>query len=156
MNSWHHLAFVMDATNEEYVVYIDGVEVVCESGKETYQPNNAGALIMGIGKFWDNMCWCMENGNKYKGQIDEVRLYNRMLSVNEVGRLADTVTPWEIADMSPPAVPAIPDLSGGTDSGIANDDNITAAGTVTIQGSTEGSATAVSYTHLTLPTIYSV
>ena len=145
VNSWHHLAFVMDATNEEYVVYVDGVEVVSESGKETYQPNNAGSLIMGIGKFWDNMCWCMENGNKYKGQLDEVRLYNRMLSANEVGRLADTVTPWEIADMSPPAVPAIPDLTGGTDSGIANDDNITAAGTVTIQGSTEGSATVTIY-----------
>ncbi len=74
---WHHVAGVYDGS--KLYLYVDGIIDVSEdsSGKIN---NTAGNVY--IGENEDQM------GREWKGQIDEVRIYNRALSHGEIVSLA--------------------------------------------------------------------
>ena len=71
-NEWQHLAVVKNGTTVS--VYADGV--FSGSGTVTNTDSN-GDIYIGS----------LAGGNYFKGQIDDVRLYNRALSAGEVQRL---------------------------------------------------------------------
>jgi len=76
---WHHAAIVQDATNATYTVYCDGVDMLV--------PFNIPATT-GAGDLWIGGA---DNGEYFKGLIDEVRIYDRALSVAEISNLANPV-----------------------------------------------------------------
>ncbi|OGF25318.1 hypothetical protein A2303_00095 [Candidatus Falkowbacteria bacterium RIFOXYB2_FULL_47_14] len=79
-NNWHHFVLVRDTANKLRNLYVDGglaKSVVGGNGEFiTYQ-----TVRMSIGADY------YSNGNHLDGQIDEVRIYNRALSPDEVRRL---------------------------------------------------------------------
>ncbi|HUT14561.1 MAG TPA: LamG-like jellyroll fold domain-containing protein, partial [Thermoguttaceae bacterium] len=74
---WHHVAAVINGT--QAAVYVDGVEVTTDSSigavATNDQPLTIGRLAGG--------------GNYFDGMIDDVRLYNRVLTASELASLAD-------------------------------------------------------------------
>jgi hypothetical protein len=72
-NSWTHIATTYDGTNMR--VYVNGVLVrtVARSGSMIA---TAGPLHIGGNEVW--------GGEFYSGLIDEVRIYNRALSLEEI------------------------------------------------------------------------
>jgi hypothetical protein len=88
LNAWSHLATTYDGTTLR--VYVNGV---LAGSRAVAGPllTSAGALRMGGNSVW---------GEYFAGRIDEVRLYNRALAVNEIQ--ADMNAPVG-TDTTPPA-----------------------------------------------------
>lgn len=78
---WSHIAGVLDFANDKVYVYGDG-ELEAEKdaifGSETYTKASAGPEVIGWYGHLD------DPGRYFSGLIDEVRIYNRALSKNEV------------------------------------------------------------------------
>ena len=75
LNEWHHVAMTYQDGSDTYTFYIDGV---AQSG--TYVANimdNAAPLNIGG----------QEGNNDYAGLLDEVRMYNRALSADDIQEL---------------------------------------------------------------------
>lgn len=88
LNTWTHLAFTYDGTTIR--LYANGILIISKPETGVIQPN-ANPLRMG-GNY--------PYGQFFQGLIDEVRIYNRALSVSEIQ--ADMATPLVNAP-SPPA-----------------------------------------------------
>ena len=75
---WHHAVAVTDTTNTEVILYLDGVEV----DRDSY----TGALINRDGPLYvgGNLDG---NGVYFPGDLDDLRIYDRALSAEEVQRL---------------------------------------------------------------------
>ncbi|WP_035616024.1 Calx-beta domain-containing protein [Haloferula sp. BvORR071] len=78
---WHHLAALRNGTDGK--VYIDGVE----AGSGTGTVQTLASLAVSIG--YDNR----DNNKRFKGSIDDVRVYSRALSAAEVDQLHDALVP---------------------------------------------------------------
>lgn len=77
--SWHHLAFVYSGTGGTKVIYYDGVvHATTSTSIDTLTSDRTGAAI-------GYPC----DGNYYDGMIDDVRLYNRVLTTTEIAVLAE-------------------------------------------------------------------
>lgn len=81
MNSWTHIALVLDDVNHVYKIYVNGSEKVSTSNVPARLP---GTTSFSIGSL-------PGVGNYFQGVIDDVRLYNRALSHYEVLQLATRV-----------------------------------------------------------------
>ncbi len=75
VNAWSHLALTWDGTIMR--LYVNGAQVATRSRTGTLQGTSAGAGTVRIG---NNVPY----GERFIGQIDEVRIYNRALSAAEV------------------------------------------------------------------------
>jgi len=71
LNEWAHISVVWDGNIEK--VYLNGDEVYSRSASGSMSPTDE---IMGIGGGW--------SGEYFNGLIDEVRIYNRALSAEEI------------------------------------------------------------------------
>ncbi len=78
-NEWHFVSCVYDAYEKDISIYIDGMESSTTVGG-TGDPDlvNPGTPLR-IGKLYDT-----GNPRFFDGQIDEICIYNRFLSVNEI------------------------------------------------------------------------
>ena len=84
---WYHLAFVIDQPNQVMKIYYNGSEAPLtfmsdegyNQGQFQYNFNTAGPFL--IGSF---------PGNSYgfKGHLDDMRVYNRVLSADEIAKIA--------------------------------------------------------------------
>jgi len=74
-NEWHMVGFTRNKTTGVVKTYVDGVEQASISGKTSPIPVNTNPVW--IGKGW----------NEFDGIIDEVRIYNRALSAEEIRAL---------------------------------------------------------------------
>jgi len=74
---WHHYACTYDGTTE--ILYVDGVNVASASVSGTLDTASANVVTIGTHPTADNGTW--------NGFIDQVRIYNRALSANEVKQL---------------------------------------------------------------------
>ncbi|MBN1123551.1 MAG: LamG domain-containing protein [Sedimentisphaerales bacterium] len=83
VGEWAHVAVTFDGTTA--VIYLNGVEVISGPFALADKPDAA----MGIG-----CTHGAENGEVFEGDIDEVQIYNRALSAEEVAYLAD-LTPGD-------------------------------------------------------------
>ena len=83
LNTWTHIVITTVGTSGQNVnIYVNKELVV--SGVLTIDINNATTSILAIG----NMSWVSwETGGQFFGKIDDVRIYNRLLSPSEVSKL---------------------------------------------------------------------
>ena len=86
-SQWHHIVFTIKRSTGQLIGYVDGVEVgrttkpISSGSLETIQPFIVGAAPVG----WLNKGATFD---LYKGKLDEVRLFNKVLSVSEIQQLA--------------------------------------------------------------------
>lgn len=72
LNAWIHLAVTYDGTTER--LYVNGTEIALRSLQGSAQIST-GALRIGGNSMW---------GEYFKGNLDEIRIYNRALSAGEI------------------------------------------------------------------------
>jgi len=72
--NWHYICGVLDGKNSKARLYVDGVEIKNDAGSNTYNIDNSVSLRIGA----------KENGEYFNGKIDEVRIYNRALTAEEI------------------------------------------------------------------------
>ncbi|MEE8576609.1 MAG: LamG-like jellyroll fold domain-containing protein [candidate division Zixibacteria bacterium] len=77
---WHHVGLVYDLDALHRHLYVDGVEVAVDSDYVAGVPSDGG-LYIGAAKDLDA-------GSFFSGLIDDVRVYNQALSVEEIEALA--------------------------------------------------------------------
>ena len=73
LNVWTHLAVTYDGTTLR--LFVNGVQVRNRNQRPAPRSTTAGALRIGGNSVW---------GEYFKGLIDEVRIYNRALTVTEI------------------------------------------------------------------------
>ncbi|TAE90462.1 MAG: hypothetical protein EAY81_00765, partial [Bacteroidetes bacterium] len=85
-NQWHHAALV--ATASEQFLYLDGVQIAT-------QPTTSVSLLstyMIVGTMFGGWPNTVAGWNNYfQGNIDEVKVYNRSLTANEINRSAQNM-----------------------------------------------------------------
>ena len=77
--AWHHIGLVWDESCR--YLYVDGAEVAKDAAALSYAVNSDGGLHVGAGK-------TLEAGSFFSGLIDDVRIYRRALSAEEIAALA--------------------------------------------------------------------
>ncbi|CAG0942890.1 partial Endo-1,4-beta-xylanase A, partial [Candidatus Brocadiaceae bacterium] len=84
-NTWHHAVGVFCSTEElSLTLYIDGIQVSEDFGGPYFSGYGEGAIA--IGRDGDY------NGSYFKGLVDDVRVYNKALSAQEVQDLYNNVS----------------------------------------------------------------
>jgi hypothetical protein len=73
-DEWAHIVFWLDADSQDRRIYINGEQVAQDAGKSAYL-GNAGDTMIGS---WG------ATGQKFNGLIDEVQIWGRALSENDV------------------------------------------------------------------------
>lgn len=81
-DTWYHLTGVIDAVNIS--LYINGVSAATPVARPAGSPPVAVSTFIGT---------MMAGSNTWDGTIDEVRIYNRALSADEISRLYRLTTP---------------------------------------------------------------
>lgn len=77
--NWHHFACTFDSTTKRRVLYLDGLP----AGSDVAVANYQGGGNIKIGGNYTS------DSNSYSGNIDEVRIYNRALSQQEISALTN-------------------------------------------------------------------
>ena len=75
---WHHVGFVWDGAYR--ILYLDGVEVARDTALQNPLKSATGGMFIGAGKN-------LEPGTFFSGLIDDVRIYNKALSAEELAAL---------------------------------------------------------------------
>jgi chitodextrinase len=95
---WHHAAVVFDDASNTFAFFLDGTRVFIIS--QTSAPlSSAEALVFG------QSTNAGDNYERMNGQIDEVRIYNRALSAQEVLDVFGDTGSSSSTDVQPPTVP---------------------------------------------------
>ena len=94
-DSWHHVAASFDDASNDVRLYLDGVEVDQFFTGASITPNTSA---LRIGANW-------ESNKHWEGLLDDVRLYDRVLSAADVAALADSLSGtadahWPLDDAS--------------------------------------------------------
>ncbi len=82
---WHHVAWTNTAGSNEQSIYVDGVVVVTGGGGNAgaYTTNGVEALLVGTSR----------NKGSFKGDLDDVRVYDEVLSATQIADLATVAIP---------------------------------------------------------------
>ncbi|RED23669.1 putative secreted protein (Por secretion system target) [Flavobacterium cutihirudinis] len=117
--NWHHIALVMDASsNRTMYGYIDGV--LANTGKTftSVTSDFSNALNFVVGATSDSA-----NSYKWAGQIDNIRVWNKVMSATELqvdmtaivnGPTTDLLAAWNFENITSASVP---DVSGNNHTG---------------------------------------
>ena len=84
---WHHILTIYDASTNYRYLYVDGVQDGIDMTRGAFNEN--GNQMM-IGKR-------PGSGNTFNGDIDDVIIYNRVLSISEIQELYNASSPNNIA-----------------------------------------------------------
>jgi hypothetical protein len=82
---WHHIVGVFDGSTQKVRIYVDGVkenEADTNFASIAYDKNQCSRVLIG------KVCRLDGNFNPFSGLIDELRIYNRSLSADEIAELA--------------------------------------------------------------------
>src|SRR4029079_945385 len=97
---WHNIAMTRDATTGLVQVYVDGVF----SSQASVDAGNKGAQFYLIGALTDrNSTGYVTGAHYFNGQLDDIRVYNRVLSAAEILQIGSA--PAAAADLSASAIP---------------------------------------------------
>jgi hypothetical protein len=78
--TWHHIGLVWDGSYR--YLYVDGAEVAKDAAALSYTVPCDGSLYLGVGKTLDAETF-------FSGLIDDVRIYNKALTADEIAALAN-------------------------------------------------------------------
>ncbi len=131
-DKWHHLA-ITRTEDDVLATYVDGVAVAMDLAERR------AVVIPRNGKIMLGTCWLRGNDRYLDGCMDDVRVYQRALTAQEVAALAqDDADPaaGPAADKAPDELPAPlahwsydnPDDLGHDDTGNGNDLSVSGAG----------------------------
>lgn len=96
---WHHLLVTWIRRNGVVKVYKNGLEVFSKTDISRADPIPAlGELHVGV----DQQRWTTDWGGAYGGDLDDLRIYNRLLSADEITWLASAAP---LNDTQQPAAP---------------------------------------------------
>ena len=84
-NSWHNIIATWKSSGGEIKVYKDGVLSYTGSVSSGQSITSSGCLV--FGQEQDSVCGSFDSTQAFNGNLDEVRIYNRALSPNEVSQL---------------------------------------------------------------------
>lgn len=85
-SQWHHISFTLNRASQEMKIYIDGVLTGTNSASiSSASMSNNYPFVIGAQQFMQTALPLIGN---YKGKIDELRLYGRLLSASEIQQLA--------------------------------------------------------------------
>jgi len=88
--TWHHVAAVFD--NGTLTIYIDGNPEPSTSGGSTFGRGvNTRYGFLGVGSEATTFDGSRGPNNYFDGDMDDVRIYNRALSAEEISQLAETL-----------------------------------------------------------------
>ena len=97
---WHSVAMTRDATTGQVQLYVDGVL----NGSSTLDTGVKAAQFYLIGALTDRSSTGYVTGaNYFNGQLDDVRIYNRVLSASEISQIGSA--PAAAADLSASPIP---------------------------------------------------
>ncbi|MEI7662613.1 MAG: LamG domain-containing protein [Bacteroidota bacterium] len=82
-NSWHHVVVVFKPSGGEYDIFYDGSVYAFGGASAMFNPDNNGNLRFGVVYSTPDF-----NNLFMTGKIDNIRLYNRVLSNDEIAYLA--------------------------------------------------------------------
>lgn len=89
--NWHHVAMVLDGVNALVNPYLDGVHMEVVAWGNSYRPRTfdvpPGALIFGNDQDGAGGGG-YQTGQQFEGSIDEIKLYRRLLTEDEIEELA--------------------------------------------------------------------
>jgi len=91
-NNWHHVAAVRDDALKTLTLYLDGVEIDSESYTGKPVPITDTPITIGRSGYRGGD-GSREFSYPFKGNIDNLRMYNRTLSLSEIQWLAGKSTP---------------------------------------------------------------
>lgn len=77
---WHHVALVRSGVNAS--MYVDAVEITNVTMPSVINVNNTATTQMGR-----SICACCDGTQSFKGKLDEVAIYTRALSSNEIASI---------------------------------------------------------------------
>ncbi|MGE0077819.1 MAG: LamG-like jellyroll fold domain-containing protein [Bacteroidales bacterium] len=75
-NKWHHWACTYDASTNNLRIYCDGINKVNTTTSDDFNYSGTNPLTIGSSTF--------QTGKQFDGQIDEVRVWNKVLTQNEI------------------------------------------------------------------------
>jgi hypothetical protein len=81
-NEWSHIAFAFDSSGMRAVLYVNGVVVATNNFGIPVHPDTQFAVNLGYRPVGSSDLYA---GFRLKGELDEVSLYNRVLSPAEIG-----------------------------------------------------------------------
>lgn len=91
--TWYHLVFTYDKTTNEHKVYVDNVNTLTQTAVGTYT-NSTDATSLSFGaQACDINGGSASPGRYFNGKIDDIRIYNRVLTANEVTTLYNEADP---------------------------------------------------------------
>ena len=80
--TWHHVAFVLSIVNDTMTIFVDGASARSYPTTTMIESDD----VFSLGQEYDAG---MQTGDFYNGLIDEVRIYDRTLSSEEIAELAE-------------------------------------------------------------------
>ena len=88
---WHHYAFTYDASNyaNNAIVYIDGSPVEIDDSHSSGDRTNLADALRDYGAAVGNVTPSGGNNRGLDGVLSDVRIYNRILTANEIDQIAN-------------------------------------------------------------------
>src|SRR5258708_22034669 len=96
-NSFQHIALTYDKTSGNAALYLNGA-AVAQKNLGIFTPNTTTDLYLGLRPFDAGA------GIRFSGLIDEVSLYNRVLSLSEIQAIYNAVSAGKCQTPSPPSI----------------------------------------------------
>jgi hypothetical protein len=97
---WHHVAVVSDATANQTTIYVDNAV----AGTQAFSPGatsiqvDAGGMV--IGQEQDCVGGCFDVNQRLRGDLDDLRIYARVLTAREVAVLYGLLGHWKFDEMA--------------------------------------------------------
>jgi hypothetical protein len=110
-NNWHHFVLACDVANDTYQAYLDGSSIT-----PSFSQNGSGGAPSSM--YQNNLDLYIGSSARgdrpHKGNIDEVALFNSILSSSEASSLYNSGTPADISSLSPVGWWRMGDNNSGT------------------------------------------
>jgi hypothetical protein len=102
--SWHHVAVVTDATANQTTIYVDNAVAGTQAfspGATTIQVDPGGMVI---GQEQDCLGGCFDVNQRLRGDLDDLRIYARVLTAKEIADLYGLLGHWNFDEMMGTAI----------------------------------------------------
>jgi hypothetical protein len=104
LNQWNHVAFTYDTVSRAGVLYCNGVQVQSGTSPAALVPQSAPVNL----GYRDVNSLDILRGYRFAGRLDEISVYNRALSSNEVAAICNADSGGKCFTPTPPVITSQP------------------------------------------------